>query len=149
MVKKKMIKKKEISILIAGAVLLTFGYFYFDTSNSLFGIITNQFVSPNWDEIHPRNLVKNSIPIILLETNGNSCIVKAETFEMITSHPYFIKNYEITKELQYNSNEKTLVIPCDQLHGEKSRLHVWYVVQEAPQHATKWKYFITAWDEVP
>ena len=145
-----MAKKKEISILVIGAVLLVAAYFYLDTSDSLFSAVTDQFTPPNWDEVHPRNIVKNSIPIELLDTNGNSCTVMGSTFFMITAHPYFVRNHEVSEKLQYNELEETLVVPCDQLQGEKSRLNVWYVVEDAPQHALKWEYFITAWDgEIP
>ena len=145
-----MVKKKEISILIVGAVLLVASYFYLDTSDSLLTTITEQFSPVNWDEVHPRNVVKNSIPITLLDTNGNSCLVKGENFFMITAHPYFIKNHEVSEKLQYDEQEKTLLVPCDELQGDKSRLNVWYVVEESPNYATQWEYFITAWDaDVP
>ena len=145
-----MAKKKEISILVIGAVLLVAAYFYLDTSDSLFGVVFNQFEPINWDEIFERNIVKNSIPIELLDTNGNSCTVTGENFEMITAHEYFVRDNEVTERLQYDSQEKTLIVPCDELQGEKSRLNVWYVVEESINHSLKWEYFITAWDaEVP
>ena len=150
-----MVKKKEISILVIGAILLVTAYFYLDTSDSVFDVyikqsITKQLEPINWDEIFPRNVVKNSIPIELLDTNNNSCTVTGENFEMITASPYFVRNHEVTEKLQYDTQEKTLVVPCEELQGEKSRLNVWYVVEESKQHAMKWKYFITVWDaEVP
>ena len=145
-----MAKKKEISLLVIGAVLLVAAYFYLDTSDSLFGVVFNQFEPINWDEVFERNIVKNSIPIELLDTNDNSCTVTGDNFEMITSHEYFVRNNEVTEILQYDAQEKTLVVPCEELEGEKSRLNVWYIVEEDPQHPMEWKYFITAWDtEVP
>ena len=145
-----MAKKKEISILVIGAVLLVGAYFYLDTSDSLFGVVTSSFEPVDWDEVLPRNIVKNSIPIELLDTNGNSCTVTGKNFVMITQHQYFIRNQEVTEKLQYDVQEETLVVPCNELQGEKSRLNVWYVVEESPKHPMKWEYFITAWDaEVP
>ena len=145
-----MAKKKEISILVIGAVLLVGAYFYLDTSDSLFGVVTSSFEPVDWDEVLPRNIVKNSIPIELLDTNGNSCTVTGKNFEMITAHNYFIRNQGVTEKLQYDVQEETLVVPCNELQGEKSRLNVWYVVEESPKHPMKWEYFITAWDaEVP
>ena len=145
-----MVKKKETIYLVIGAVLLVAAYFYLDTSDTLFGVATDQLLPVNWDKVHPKDIVKNSLPITLLNENGNSCTVMAETFEMVTSHHYFVKNHEVTEKLQYNDQEKTIVVPCDELQGEKSRLNVWYVLEEAPQHSMKWEYFITAWDaEVP
>ena len=142
-----MVKKKEITYLIIGAVLLVAAYFYLDTSNSLLGVIIDPLNPVAWDEIATRSIVKNSIPIELLDKNGNSCTVTGETFAMILDHPYFIKSNEISKKLQFDSQEKTLVVPCEELQGEKSRLNVWYVVEDSQQHAMKWKYFITAWDD--
>ena len=145
-----MVKKKESAVLIIGAVLLVSAYFYLDTSESLFGVAINQLEPLNWDEIFPRNIVKNSIPIELLDTNGNSCLVTAENFEMITSFHLFVRSHEVTEELQYDAQEKTLIMPCDELQGEKSRLNVWFVIEEDKGHPNEWKYFITAWDaEVP
>ena len=145
-----MVKKKETTYLVIGAVLLVAAYFYLDLSDSLFGAVTSSFEPVDWDEVLPRDIVKNSIPIVLLETNGNSCVVTGENFEMITAHDYFVRDHEVTEKLQYDAQEKTLIVPCDQLQGEKSRLNVWYVVEESQQHAMKWEYFITAWDaEVP
>ncbi len=145
-----MVKKKETTYLVIGAVLLVAAYFTLDTSDTLFGDIEDMFTPLNWDEVHPRDTVKNSIPIVLLDTNGYSCTVIGKNFEMITNSPYFDRNHEVTEKLQYDAQEETLVVPCDELQGEKSRLNVWYVVEEAPQHGLKWEYFITAWDtEVP
>jgi len=145
-----MVKKKETTLLVIGAVLLVAAYFYLDTSNSLLGVITDPLKPVVWDEIAARNIVKNSIPIELLDENGSSCTVTGETFEMIIVHNYFIKSHEASERLQYDAQEGTLVVPCDELQGEKSRLNLWYVLEESEQHAMKWEYFITAWDaEVP
>lgn len=145
-----MVKKKETAYLVIGAVLLVAAYFYLDTSDTLFGVVSDQILPVNWDEVHTRDTVKNSIPIVLLDTSGNSCTVIGKNFEMITNSPYFDRNHEVTEKLQYDAQEETLVVPCDELQGEKSRLNVWYVVEEAPQHGLKWEYFITAWNaEVP
>lgn len=124
------------------------GYFYFDTSESLFRSVIDKFSPIDWDKIHPRNIVKNSIPVELLESNGSSCVLKADTFEMILNHDYFIRNYAAIEKLQFNEHEKTIVLPCDEIHGDISRLNIWYVVEESPLHPTEWKYFVTAWDEI-
>lgn len=49
-----MIKKKELSILVIGAVILVAAYFYLDTSNTLFGVISDKITPVNWDEVKPR-----------------------------------------------------------------------------------------------
>ena len=75
-----MVKKKETTYLIIGAVLLVAAYFYLDTSDTLLGVVEDRFSPVNWDEVQPRDIVKNSIPIELLDTNGNSCTVIGENF---------------------------------------------------------------------
>lgn len=142
-----MIKKKEISILIAGAALLVLSYAYLNTSDTIFGVLTDPLTPVDWDELPPREIVKNSIPIDLLEENFSSCKVYAPTFEMIINHPYFIRADELAKELQYDNEAKTLIMPCDQLVEKKSKLVVWYVIEEAKKHATKYEYWIEKWVE--
>ena len=140
-------KKKEISILIVGAILLVLSYVYLDTSDTIFGVLTDPFTPVDWDELQPREIVKNSIPIEILEKNSLSCKVSAPTFELIINHPYFIRADELTKKLQYDNGTKTLIIPCDQLTEQKSKLVVWYVIEEAKKHATKYEYWIEEWIE--
>ncbi|TAK27688.1 MAG: hypothetical protein EPO37_00730 [Nitrosarchaeum sp.] len=142
-----MIKKKEISILVAGAALLVLSYAYLDTSDTIFGVLTDPLTPVDWDELPPREIVKNSIPIELLEENFSSCKVSAPTFEMIINHPYFIRADELAKELQYDNEAKTLIVPCDQLIEKKSKLVVWYVIEEAKKHAAKYEYWIEKWVE--
>ena len=108
-----MVKKKETIYLIIGAVLLVSVYFYFDTSDSLLQSIFTQITPIDWDEIFKRNIVKNSIPIELLETNGNSCTVTGMNFEMILAHDYFIKRDAASDKLQFDEQENTLVVPCE------------------------------------
>ena len=142
-----MIKKKELSILVIGTVILVAAYFYLDTSNTLFGVISDKITPVNWDEVKPREIVKNSIPIELLETNGHSCKGTAKTFDGIINHQYFVRGAELAEKLHYDIDAKTLIIPCDELKGEKSRLNVWYVVEESPKHSLKYEYFVTPWNE--
>ena len=133
-------------ILIIAIVVLGTAFYFYDTSNSLLGIVVEPFTAANWDEVENRNIVKNSIPIILLdETFGGQCKVSAENFSLITSHQYFINSNQLSSELKYDSNENTLLIPCDQLTGEKSTLNVWYATEEAKNHPTKYEYFVTEW----
>ena len=137
------VKKKETIILIIGAVLLIAAYFYIDTSDSLFGQVVDLVAPVDWNEVHPRNIVKNAIPLELLETNGNNCKVKANDFWAIVSHNYFVKSNELMQKLQFDNGTKTLIVPCDELDKDNYMLHVWYAVEEAPQHALKYEYFFT------
>jgi len=141
-------KKKEQKIFVivmAGLVVLAF--FYLQRSDSLLGSWVEQFSEPNWDEVLKRDIVKNSIPVTLLEEQGEKCRVMADRFDVIIEHPYFIRGKELAQELNYDIDSKTLVLSCDLLENEKSRLNVWYALEESPKHSKKYQYFITSWNE--
>ena len=140
-------KKEQKIFAISMAALVIFAFFYLQRSDSLLGSLLEQFSEPNWDEVAERNIVKNSIPIILLTELDGKCVMTAQKFDVIIEHAYFIRGNELARELNYDSIEKTLMIPCDLLEGEKSRLDVWYALEESPKHSKKYQYFITPWNE--
>ena len=140
-------KKEQKIFVIAMGVLVIFVFLYVPQSNTLFGSFFESFSEPNWNEISERNIVKNSIPIILLEEQGTKCLVKAEKFDVIIDHQYFVRGNELERELNYDRTDKTLLLSCDLLKGEKSRLNIWYATEEAKKHSKKYQYFITTWDE--
>ena len=141
-------KNQKIFVMVAiGLVIL--GLYYSINSDTLFGKFIEQIGPVNWDEVREREIVKNSIPITLLEDENGKCKVHGEKFDLIIDHQYFIRSNELAQKLQYDREGKTLVIPCDELAGEKSRLNVWYVIEESSNHPTKYEYFITPWEETP
>ncbi len=142
-----MSKKEQKIFVIVMVGLVIFAFFYIPQSDTLLGSFFESFSAPNWDEVSERNIVKNSIPIILLEEQGTKCLVKAEKFDIIVDHQYFIRGDELERELNYNRNDETLLLSCDLLQGEKSRLNIWYATEEAEKHSKKFQYFITRWDE--
>ena len=135
-------------LVIGMAAVVIIAYFYLDTTGTIFGKAVEEFGPVDWDKVKTRDIVKNSIPVSLLEENG-ACKVKAETFNLIISHQYFVKSQELAKELQYDEELKTIVVSCDKLKGDPSRLNVWYVIPEAENYPTKYEYFITEWEETP
>ena len=140
-------KKEQKIFAISMAALVIFAFFYLQRSDSLLGSLLEQFSEPNWDEVAERNIVKNSIPIILLTELDGKCVMTAQKFDVIIEHAYFIHGNELASELNYDSDEKTLMVPCDLLESEKSRLDVWYALEESPKHSKKYQYFITPWNE--
>ena len=141
-------KKKEQKIfVIVMAGLVVFAFFYLQRSDSLLGSWLDQLSEPNWDEVLKRDIAKNSIPVSLLEEQGEKCRVMADRFDIIIDHPYFIRGEQLGQELNYDRETKTLTLSCDLLHGEKSRLNIWYAVEESPKHSKKYQYFITSWNE--
>jgi hypothetical protein len=141
-------KNQKIFVIIATGLVVV-GAYYSINSDTLFGKFLDQFSPVNWDEVRERDIIKNSIPIILLETKNGDCKVHGEKFDLIIDHQYFIRSNELVQKLQYDREEKTLIIPCDELAGEKSRLNVWYMLEESTNHPTKYEYFITEWEETP
>ncbi len=140
------VKKNDLIFLIAIGIVIILVLIYAPIEKSMFGVFLEQFSKVNWNEVKERNIVKNSIPIILLEEKGTSCIVNADSFDLIISHEYFERSAELERELSYDSENETLMVSCDLLDGEKSRLNVWYALIEAEKHATKYEYFITSWN---
>lgn len=129
-----------LGIIITGIVIV---FLATDTSESIFMQSMEPFTAPDWDKVRERDIVKNSIPIELLEETNQGCIVTATKFYQIIDHSYFVKSEQLTKELKYDRENNTLIIPCELIQDEKSRLNVWYVVTESPKHAEKYEYFVT------
>ncbi len=139
-------KKNDLIFLIAIGIVIILVLIYMPIEKSMFGVFLEQFSKVDWNEVKERNIVKNSIPIIFLEEKGSSCIVNADNFDLIISHEYFVRSADLERELNYDSDNETLLVSCDLLDGEKSRLHVWYTLKESEKHPTKYEYFITPWN---
>ncbi len=74
-------------------------------------------------------------------------MLTAEAFDQIADNQYFVRADELVNKLQYDIDKKTIVLSCDELPAEKSRLNVWIVLEESSNHATKYEYFLTEWVE--
>ena len=48
--------------------------------------------------------------------------VKAEKFDVIIDHQYFVRGNELERELNYDRTDKTLLLSCDLLKGENPPL---------------------------
>ena len=139
-------KKKEKIFVIVAAVLVVAVFYFNPVENNYLNPLLENFRPVDWDEVKPRNIVKNSIPITLIEETGGKCKVKAVTFDLIIDHQYFIRANDLVRQLNYDRDDATLTLSCDQLKGEKSRLHVWYVVEESEKHSKKYDYWISVWN---
>ncbi len=139
-------KKNDLMFLIAIGIVIILVLIYIPIEKSMFFVFLEQFSKVDWNEVKERNIVKNSIPIIFLEEKGSSCIVNADNFDLIISHEYFERSADLERELNYDGENETLLVSCDLLDGEKSRLHVWYALKESEKHPTKYEYFITPWN---
>jgi len=109
--------------------------------------LVNPYIEANWDEIEDRHIVKSSIPITVVEKQGNKCVVSANKFDVIVYHAFFSKGAELANKLSYDDEARTIVLPCDEIPDEeKSRLSIWYAVPEAPKYAERYMYFVTPWE---
>lgn len=141
-----MASKRDMTIFAVGIVLVVIGIFYVNNSNSLFYSLTEPLLPVNWDEVIKRDIVKTTFLLTLLEENGDMCVVSLRAFNELITHVYFDRGNELGNELQFNSENSTITVPCEQLGEEKSKLEVWFAVPEASSHATKYEYWITPWE---
>ena len=141
-----MTKHNDKFFVIGAAALVVFAFFYMQDKNSLLSEFFEFYVPPDWDEISPRNIVKNSIPITLIGKDGSNCAVEAMRFNDIIDHRYFVKGEQLADELNYKRELNRLTVPCEELHGEKSELVIWYATEESSKHATKYQYWIKEWN---
>ncbi len=142
-----MSKKQEKIFVVAIVVLIIFSFIYLQESNTLFNSILGQFSEVDWEEVKDRDIVKNSIPIELIEKIDGKCLMSAQKFDLVVDHQYFILANELELELEFDRENKTIVISCNMLEGDKSRLNVWYVIEESSTHSKKFQYFVTPWSE--
>ncbi len=141
-----MTKRNEKFFVIGMAVLVVITFFYMQDKESLLSEFFSGFAPPNWDEVSPRDIVKNSIPITLIGMDGKDCAVEAMRFNDIIDHRYFVKGEQLADELNYKRELNRLTIPCEKLEAEKSELVIWYATEESSKHATKYQYWIKEWN---
>ena len=126
-----------IAIVVAGIILVNIS-----SADTILGVITDQIYEPEWDKLKPRDIIKNTVLIQVLERNGN-CLVSAEKLNLALDHQDFIYGEKLGKELNYDRKEKTINISCDKLIEDEMNLHIWIVIPEAPKYADRFTYFIT------
>lgn len=133
-----------LGIIIIGIAIV---FLTTDTSDSIFMQSMEPFTKVVWDEVRQRDIIKNSIPIELLDETDQGCVVTATNFNRIVDHSEFAKAEQLVNELKHDRENNTLTIPCELIKDEKSRLNIWVVIKESPKHAEKYEYFITEWEE--
>jgi len=141
-------KLPQIIFLAISICLVIFGFIYSLNSETLFGKFLDQVKPIKWNEIIPRNIIKNTIPIEVLESHNGICDIKAENFQLIMKAPEFKKSQDLARELHYNNDTKTIQLSCDKLPGEvingdKDKLHVWFVREESDKFSARYQYFVT------
>ena len=139
-------KQERIFVLVAACVLVVI-FVFAPWQNSYFGLFVNMLTGPNWDELNPHDVVKNSVALILIEKTDRYCKMSAENLNNVIEHQYFVRGQEFAHVVKYDAKNNTIVLPCDMVSDERSRLHVWYVKEEAPHYGGTFKYFVTPWND--
>ena len=98
-------------------------------------------------QINPHDVVKNSLVLTLLEKTDSNCKLSAENLDNVIEHQYFVRGKEFAQAINYDLKNSTVILPCEMIGDEKSRLHVWYIIEESPRHGGKYKYFVTPWND--
>ena len=145
-------KRFDKIFVVVACILVIVAVFYLPTSNSPLGsLFYDYFSEMQWDQIPQRYIVENSIPVHMIGKKdgmvNSECIVSAHNFDLIIDHPYFKRGDELAKNLKYDRSKETLILSCNELTGNMSRLNVWYVTEESPKHPTKFQYFVTQQDK--
>jgi len=140
-------KIKEKFFVIIVAALVVAALFYFPLSSSYLGFLIQPLMEPNWDEIHPKYIVKNSVAISLVEKEGGMCKLSASELDTILVHQYFVQADDFANNVNYDQEYETIKLPCEVLPDEESRLHVWYVTQDSPVLPTIFKYYVSPFSE--
>ncbi|MCH8916195.1 MAG: hypothetical protein IIA82_10210 [Thaumarchaeota archaeon] len=141
-----MVKQSKIFLVIV-IVIFIVGIVYAINSETLLNSILRETILPvEWEKVHPREIVKNSIPITIIEEKNDICMVKALKFDAIIDHKFFIKGNELASKLNHDRENQTIEIKCDQLVEEKSRFNVWYVTDDSLVYAERYEYFISSWN---
>ena len=140
-------KKQERNFVIVTACVVITVFVFAPWSNSYFGLIIEAFTGPNWSQLSPHDIVKNVIPITLIDKEDSNCKMSSENLDNVIEHRYFVHGKEFAQAINYDGKNKTIVLPCEMIDGNKSRLHIWYIKEEAPRDGGKYKYFVTPWND--
>ena len=143
-----MASKNEKIFVVATSILVIIGLVYSFSNETLVGSVLNP-EELNWNDVHPRHIIKSSIPITLLDSDGEECRVSAQNFDRITKHAEFIKGKQLEEKLSYDVNNETLLFPCGDITDEKLRLVVWYVSPASDKFPGEYDYFLKEWIDYP
>ncbi len=59
-------RDQKILVIVAAGLVVLGLYYSLNTENSMFNQFLEQVGPVDWDEVHPRDIVKNSIPVTVL-----------------------------------------------------------------------------------
>ncbi|MGQ0795787.1 MAG: hypothetical protein ACT4N5_06365 [Nitrosopumilaceae archaeon] len=141
-------KKQEKIFVLAATGVVVIIFIFGPWQNSYLGLFVDTIAGPNWDKLSPHDIVKNEIPLTLITKFDGSCKMSAENLGNVIEHQYFVRGQEFANKVRFDPIDSSIVIPCEMNYGERSRLHVWYVKEEATKYGGEFKYFVTPWSEI-
>jgi hypothetical protein len=138
-------RQEKIFVLVSGIAVIIVLIFV-PWSNSYFGLFIDKFREPDWDHINPPDIVKNTIVMTLINKNEKNCELSVPNLRNVIEHPYFVRGEDFAQEINFNKQNETIILPCEMIKDEKSKLDVWYVLKDAPRFSGEYRYFITPLD---
>ena len=144
-----MVNIKGIIFVVIALILVIYAVLALPIEDSMLFAIIPDLTPLNWDEVKKRDTVISAIPITTIQEDNGKCEVDAKGLGAILDHEYFVKSDQLSSKLNFDRAKETITVACSELHEEKSKLHIWYVLEEAPKHATKYQYWITEWSKTP
>jgi hypothetical protein len=137
-------KSSKIFVIVA-AVLVVIGFVYSMDKDTLFSTLVEPLAPVDWAEVYTKYVIEYSVPITVIEKNGNDCKVHAEGFQ-VYSLAKFKRHTDLINMIKYNNVTETLIIPCDSMPGDPSEFTIWYVSPDSNIHTSKFEYFIDPYD---
>ena len=139
-----MVNIKGIIFVSFSAILVILALVFLQTEDSVIGIVVEELSGPDWSNITPREVIKTSFLVIVLESiNEKDCKLKAGEISAVLTHADFKKSEEFARKVQYNNEDNTIILPCESLSGEKLKFNIWYITEDAKNHATKYTYWLS------
>jgi len=142
-----MSKRQEKIFVLAAASIVIVALFYFPISESYLGFLLKPFEEPDWETIHPKYIVKNSLVISLIESDGENCKLSAKGLNNIVGHQFFTQAEDFSNKVNFEKNSETIKLPCKVLSEDESRLHIWYVTEDSPIFSNIYKYNVSPLSE--
>jgi len=110
---------------------------------SILGKVLEPILPADWENISKKNIIENTVLLYLVEERDGKCVAYSDKLDGMFDHSYFIRSKEMQKQLEYNEDAQTILVPCENMIDGQLRLHLRYVEQDAPKDGTKFEYTFT------
>jgi len=132
-------KSKIIFFGLIIVIVLALAFFPWQ-NYSILGKALEPLLPADWENISKKDIIKNTVLLSLVEEKNDKCLVYSDKLTGMFDHAYFVRSSEMQEQLQYNEDNQTLLVPCENMLDDKIRLHLRYIQQDAPKDGTKFEY---------